>query len=564
MPFGFIYSLGDYNMKKQRSKVIVVGGVAGGMSFATRYRRLNQNDDIIIFEKGPYVSFANCGLPYHISGEISTRSGLLVVRESLLKERFHLDIRSNAEVISIDSVNKQVTYLKEGNTLVESYDKLVLSTGAKPIVIDIKGEYNVPIFTLRNIPDLDKIMRFIKENKPKHATVIGAGYIGLEVAENLILKGIQTTIIEKALEVLPIVDPEMAAFIREALVEKQTQVFTSNEIQEIQGNEVLLSSGDRFNTDFIVMAVGVLPDSLLAKQAGVQTGIRGGIQVNHQYETSVKDIYAIGDAISVKNQVSNQETLIPLASPANRQGRQLADILSGLNVTNKGSLGTSIVKVFDLSLGATGLNERQLAGRKYAVLHLTANDHASYYPNATYIYLKVIYDPETELILGAQAVGKKGVDKRIDIIATAIKAKLPVTFLQELELTYAPPFGSAKDIVNMAGYVASNQLLGITRTIQWYDAIQMLNDNSVLFVDVRSFFESAAQGSLPNALNVDLDQIKDLYTQIPKDKKIVVFCDNGIRGYNAEQFLRNEGYDVYNLDGGYNYISKMLKETAHV
>lgn len=564
MPFGFIYSLGDYNMKKQRSKVIVVGGVAGGMSFATRYRRLNQNDDIIIFEKGPYVSFANCGLPYHISGEISTRSGLLVVRESLLKERFHLDIRSNAEVISIDSVNKQVTYLKEGNTLVESYDKLVLSTGAKPIVIDIKGEYNVPIFTLRNIPDLDKIMRFIKENKPKHATVIGAGYIGLEVAENLILKGIQTTIIEKALEVLPIVDPEMAAFIREALVEKQTQVFTSNEIQEIQGNEVLLSSGDRFNTDFIVMAVGVLPDSLLAKQAGVQTGIRGGIQVNHQYETSVKDIYAIGDAILVKNQVSNQETLIPLASPANRQGRQLADILSGLNVTNKGSLGTSIVKVFDLSLGATGLNERQLAGRKYAVLHLTANDHASYYPNATYIYLKVIYDPETELILGAQAVGKKGVDKRIDIIATAIKAKLPVTFLQELELTYAPPFGSAKDIVNMAGYVASNQLLGITRTIQWYDAIQMMNDDSVVFVDVRSFFESEAQGTIPNALNVDLDQIQETYTMIPKDKKVVVFCDNGIRGYNAEQFLRSEGYDVYNLDGGYNYISKMLKETAHV
>lgn len=564
MPFGFIYSLGDYNMKKQRSKVIVVGGVAGGMSFATRYRRLNQNDDIIIFEKGPYVSFANCGLPYHISGEISTRSGLLVVRESLLKERFHLDIRSNAEVISIDSVNKQVTYLKEGNTLVESYDKLVLSTGAKPIVIDIKGEYNVPIFTLRNIPDLDKIMRFIKENKPKHATVIGAGYIGLEVAENLILKGIQTTIIEKAPEVLPIVDPEMAAFIREALVEKQTQVFTSNEIQEIQGNEVLLSSGDRFNTDFIVMAVGVLPDSLLAKQAGVQTGIRGGIQVNHQYETSVKDIYAIGDAILVKNQVSNQETLIPLASPANRQGRQLADILSGLNVTNKGSLGTSIVKVFDLSLGATGLNERQLAGRKYAVLHLTANDHASYYPNATYIYLKVIYDPETELILGAQAVGKKGVDKRIDIIATAIKAKLPVTFLQELELTYAPPFGSAKDIVNMAGYVASNQLLGITRTIQWYDAIQMMNDDSVVFVDVRSFFESEAQGTIPNALNVDLDQIQETYTMIPKDKKVVVFCDNGIRGYNAEQFLRSEGYDVYNLDGGYNYISKMLKETAHV
>lgn len=556
--------MGDYNMKKQRSKVIVVGGVAGGMSFATRYRRLNQSDDIIIFEKGPYVSFANCGLPYHISGEISTRSGLLVVRESLLKERFHLDIRSNAEVISIDSVNKKVTYLKDGNELVESYDKLVLSTGAKPIVIDIKGQYNVPIFTLRNIPDLDKIMRFMKEQKPKHATVIGAGYIGLEVAENLVLKGVQTTIIEKAPEVLPIVDPEMAAFIREELVEKQVQVFTGNEIQEIQDKEVVLASGDRFQTDFIVMAVGVLPDSTLATKAQIETGVRGGIKVDQHYQTSVKDIYAIGDAILVRNQISNQESLIPLASPANRQGRQLADILSGLNVTNKGSLGTSIVKVFDLSLGATGLNERQLADRKYAVLHLTANDHASYYPNATPIYLKVIYDPETEMILGAQAVGKKGVDKRIDIIATAIKAKLPVTFLQELEFTYAPPFGSSKDIVNMVGYVASNQLSGITRTIQWYDAIKWMVDDSVIFVDVRSFFESTAQGTIPNALNVDLDQIRELYTQIPKDKKVVVFCDNGIRGYNAEQFLRSEGYDVYNLDGGHNYISKMLKETAHV
>jgi NADPH-dependent 2,4-dienoyl-CoA reductase/sulfur reductase-like enzyme/rhodanese-related sulfurtransferase len=555
---------GDKFMKKQRSKVIVVGGVAGGMSFATRYRRLNQDDEIIIFEKGPYVSFANCGLPYHISGEISTRSGLLVVRETLLKERFHLDIRSNAEVVAIDSTNKKISYVKDGNSFEESYDKLVLSTGAKPIVIDIKGQSNVPVFTLRNIPDLDKIMRFIKDNKPTHATVIGAGYIGLEVAENLTLKGIQTTIIEKASEVLPIVDPEMAAFVKEELIEKNVTVFTGNEISMVEGKEVVLASGDHFQTDFIVMAVGVLPDSALAKQTGIQTGLRGGIQVNHQYETSIKDVYAIGDAILVTNQVSNQETLIPLASPANRQGRQLADILSGLNVTNKGSLGTSIVKVFDLSLAATGLNERQLAGKHFQALHLTANDHASYYPNATSIYLKVIYDPTTELILGAQAVGKKGVDKRIDILSTAIKAKLKVTFLQELEFTYAPPFGSAKDIVNMAGYVASNQLLGITKVIQWHQAIEWMKDDSVVFIDVRSFFESQAQGSLPNAIVVDLDQIKDDYTMIPKDKKVVVFCDNGIRGYNAEQFLRNAGYDVYNLDGGYNYISKMFKETAHV
>ena len=550
-------------MNYQKKKVIVIGGVAGGMSFATRYRRLNQHDDIIIFEKGPYVSFANCGLPYHISGEISTRSGLLVVRESLLKERFRLDIRSNSEVVAIDSVNKQVTYVHDGLTSYESYDQLVLSTGAKPIVFPISGTHELPIFTLRNIPDLDKIMHFIKESKPKHATVIGAGYIGLEVAENLKLKGL-VTIIEKASEVLPIVDPEMGIFIHEELKSKGIHVFVGNEIKEIQNNHVILASHDSFDTDMIIMAVGVLPDSILATQIGAETGIRGGIKVGSDYQTTIKDIYAIGDAILVTNQISNQETLIPLASPANRQGRQLADILSGLPVKNQGSLGTSIVKVFDLSLAATGLNEKQLVGKNIEVIHLTANDHASYYPNATSIYLKVIYDKDTELILGAQAVGQKGVDKRIDIIATAIKAKMKVTFLQELEFTYAPPFGSAKDIINMVGYVAFNKQQGITKSIQWRDALTKLNDDTYVFIDVRSMFESMAQGTLPNAINVPLDQITDMYMMIPKDKKVIVFCDTGIHGYNAEQYLKSQGYDVYNLDGGYNYISKMLKENAHV
>jgi rhodanese-related sulfurtransferase len=266
----------------------------------------------------------------------------------------------------------------------------------------------------------------------------------------------------------------------------------------------------------------------------------------------------------VKHHITNQDTLIPLASPANRQGRQLADILSGLKVTNKGSLGTSIVKVFDLSLAATGLNEKQLQGKDYEVMHLQANDHASYYPNATPIYLKVIYDPKTELILGAQAVGKKGVDKRIDIFATCIKAHVKVTYLQELEFTYAPPFGSAKDIVNMAGYVAFNKQHGITKTATYQQALQWMHDDSVLFVDVRSFFEKEAQGYIQGSLNVDLDQLPQLYTSIPKDKKIVVYCDNGIRGYNAEQFLRNKGYDVYNLDGGYLYLSNMIKEQQNV
>ena len=547
-------------MNKQRKKIIIIGGVAGGMSFATRYRRLNQDDHIIVFEKSPYVSFANCGLPYHISGEISTRSGLLVVREQLLKDRFRLDIRSSAEVISINSEVKTLTYVKDGETLEESYDELVLSTGAKPIQLNIKGHSSLPMFTLRNIPDLDKIMAHIKDTQPKHATVIGGGYIGLEVAENLQMKGIQVTLIEKAEEVLPIVDPEMSVFIKKELEAKGVQVFTNNEIAEIKDHVVHLITGESFETDFVMMSVGVLPDTALAQMAGIKTGLRSGVIVDETYQTSQPHIYAVGDAILVKHHITDQETLIPLASPANRQGRQLADILSGLQVTNKGSLGTSIVKVFDLSLAATGLNEKQLQGQNYEVMHLQANDHASYYPNATPIYLKVIYDPKTELILGAQAVGKKGVDKRIDILATCIKANVKITYLQELEFTYAPPFGSAKDIVNMVGYVAFNKQQGITKTISYQQALALLHDPNVVFVDVRSFFESQAQGTLPNAMNVDLDQLPAMFESIPKDKKIIVFCDNGIRGYNAEQFLKHQGYDVYNLDGGFNYISNMIKE----
>ncbi len=547
-------------MNKQRKKIIIIGGVAGGMSFATRYRRLNQDDHIIVFEKGPYVSFANCGLPYHISGEISTRSGLLVVREQLLKDRFRLDIRSSAEVMSINSEVKTLTYVKDGETLEESYDELILSTGAKPIQLNIKGHSSLPMFTLRNIPDLDKIMAHIKDTQPKHATVIGGGYIGLEVAENLQMKGIQVTLIEKAEEVLPIVDPEMSVFIKKELEAKGVQVFTNNEIAEIKDHVVHLITGESFETDFVMMSVGVLPDTALAQMAGIKTGLRSGIIVDDTYQTSQPHIYAVGDAILVKHHITHQETLIPLASPANRQGRQLADILSGLQVTNKGSLGTSIVKVFDLSLAATGLNEKQLQGQNYEVIHLQANDHASYYPNATPIYLKVIYDPKTELILGAQAVGKKGVDKRIDILATCIKANVKITYLQELEFTYAPPFGSAKDIVNMVGYVAFNKQQGITKTISYQQALSLLHDPNVVFVDVRSFFESQAQGTLPNAMNVDLDQLPAMFESIPKDKTIIVFCDNGIRGYNAEQFLKHQGYDVYNLDGGFNYISNMIKE----
>jgi NADPH-dependent 2,4-dienoyl-CoA reductase/sulfur reductase-like enzyme/rhodanese-related sulfurtransferase len=548
-------------MKEQRKKIIVIGGVAGGMSFATRYRRLNQEDEIIIFEKGPYVSFANCGLPYYMSGEISTRSALLVVREQLLKDRFRLDIRSNAEVISIDPLNQTIQYTFQNDVHTENYDELIISTGAKPISLKMEGSISIPSFSLRNIPDLDQIMKFIKTSQPKHATIIGAGYIGLEVAENLVKKGLSVSIVEKSTEVLPVVDPEMGIMIREELEKNGVSVYVNDEFVSFKQNQGTLKSGTIIETDFIISAIGVNPDTHLAIESGIKTGLRGGIIINERYQTSDDHIYAVGDAVIVKNQVSSLDTLIPLASPANRQGRQLADILSGLPVTNKGTLGTSIVKVFDLSLAATGLSEKQLKDQSYQVIHLNANDHASYYPHATPIYLKVIFDPKTERILGAQAVGQKGVDKRIDILATAIKGKIKVTDLQELELSYAPPYSSAKDIVNLAGYVASNVILGFTKTVQWYDVKKMLDSHEdVVFVDVRSMFESDAYGRIQNSINLDVDKLSQTYIEIPQHQKVIVYCDNGIKGYNAERLLRSKGYDVYNIDGGFHYISKMLKE----
>ncbi|MDZ4197312.1 MAG: FAD-dependent oxidoreductase [Candidatus Izemoplasmatales bacterium] len=552
-------------MENKNKKIVVIGGVAGGMSFATRYRRLNQDAQIIVFEKGPYVSFANCGLPYYMSGEIRTRSALLVVKEQLLKDRFRLDIRSNTEVLRIDPLNKQVEYRFESKTHIESYDELVLSTGAKPIILKVPG-LELPMFVLRNIPDLDQIMSFIKTSNPKHATIIGAGFIGLEVAENLKKRGLKVSIVEKSKEVLPVVDEEMGFFIRNELLRNEIDVYVDNEITSFEGRVARLRSNESFETDFVISAVGVSPDSILAQMAKITTGVRGGIVVDHQYKTSADHIYAVGDAIVVKHQISHLDTLIPLASPANRQGRQLADILSGQLVSNKGSIGTSIVKVFDLSLASTGMNEKQLKNSTYKTIHLQANDHASYYPHATPIYLKVLFNPLTEEILGAQAVGQKGIDKRIDILATAIKGHIKVSDLQELELSYAPPYSSAKDIVNLAGYVAQNVIVGLSKTIQWYEVKEFIEQHSdtTLFLDVRSSFESNAFGSIRNSINLDIDQLSHTYHQLPKDKLLVVYCDTGAKSYNAELFLRSKGYNVVLLDGAFTILSNMLKEHIHV
>lgn len=541
-------------------KILIVGGVAGGMSAATRLRRLNENAEIIVFEKGPYVSFANCGLPYYVGGEIAEREKLIVQSAKALKNRFNLEVRENSEVIAIDSEGKKVTVVSNGESYVESYDKLILSPGAKPLIPQIKGlNQATNVFSLRNIPDVDKIMTYLKDKAPQSATIIGAGFIGLEMAENLAKRGLSVTIVEKAPHVLPTIDREMAAFVNEELIKNNLSVMTNRGAVEFKNDEILLDNGESLQSDLTILSVGIQPETSLAKSAGIKLGLRNAILVDEHYETSVKDIYAVGDAIVVKNQLG-QDALISLASPANRQGRQVADIISGLPIKNRGSLGTAIVRVFDLQVASTGLSEFQLRGLKinHKIVHVTANNHAGYYPEATSIVLKLIFEPESGQIFGAQAIGKEGVDKRIDILSTAIKAKLTVFDLPELELTYAPPFGSAKDPVNMAGYAAINLLLGQSENIQWHELAAELAKGKVL-LDVRNPNE-LAKGKFKNSQNIPLDDLRERLNELDKKTEYIVSCQSGLRSYNAERILKQEGYKVKNLDGAFGLYSKVTKE----
>ena len=541
-------------------KILIVGGVAGGMSAATRLRRLNENAEIIVFEKGPYVSFANCGLPYYVGGEIAEREKLIVQSAQVLKKRFNLEVRENSKVTAIDSEGKKMTVVSNGESYVESYDKLILSPGAKPLIPQIKGLDQVTnVFSLRNIPDVDKIMAYLKAKAPQSATIIGAGFIGLEMAENLAKRGLSVTIVEKAPHVLPTIDREMAAFVNEELIKNNLSVMTNRGAVEFKNDQILLDNGESLQSDLMILSVGIQPETSLAKSAGIKLGLRNAILVDEHYETSVKDIYAVGDAIVVKNQLG-QDALISLASPANRQGRQVADIISGLPVKNRGSLGTAIVRVFDLQVASTGLSEFQLRGLKinHKIVHVTANNHAGYYPDATSIVLKLIFEPESGQIFGAQAIGKEGVDKRIDILSTAIKAKLTVFDLPELELTYAPPFGSAKDPVNMAGYAATNLLLGQSENIQWHELAAELAKGKVL-LDVRNPNE-LAKGKFKNSQNIPLDDLRERLNELEKKTEYIVSCQSGLRSYNAERILKQEGYKVKNLDGAFGLYSKVTKE----
>ncbi|WP_270235382.1 FAD-dependent oxidoreductase [Streptococcus anginosus] len=542
-------------------KIIIVGGVAGGMSAATRLRRLKEDAEIIIFEKGPFVSFANCGLPYYVSGEIAEREDLLVQTPESLKARFRLDVRPFHEVTAISPNQHTVTVRHDGKEFTESYDRLILSPGAKPFVPPIEGlETAENTYTLRNVPDLDEIMLAL-EKEPKEAVVIGAGFIGLEMAENLRKRGLNVTIVEKAPHVLPPLDEEMAAFVQAELLKNGIQVITSQSATrfEDKGQVIVLENGQKIVSDVTILSVGVQPENALAQVAGIELGLRGGILVNERYETSQPDIYAVGDAIVVKQEITGEDALISLASPANRQGRQVADVIAGVSRKNKGSIGTAIVRAFDMTAASTGLSERilRMNGLPYQVIHVSGKDHAGYYPGATDVTLKLLFEPTSGKIYGAQGVGKKGVDKRIDILATAIKGNLTIFDLPELEFTYAPPFGSAKDPVNMLGYAALNLVEGLSDNIQWYELENELAAGKK-FLDVRTASE-LQQGRLKvDTVHIPLNELRERLGELDKSQDYIVSCHSGLRSYIAERILKQAGFSVKNLDGAF-ALYKMVK-----
>ncbi len=542
-------------------RVVIVGGVAGGMSAATRLRRLDETAEIIILEKGPYVSFANCGLPYYISQEIKERDALKVQRPEVLNTRYQLDIRVNNEVLKIDK-DKKVLSIKEDEDVYElEYDKLILSPGASPFVPNIKGLDEIDhAFTLRNIPDVDKIEEYIQNNNVKSASVIGAGFIGIEMAESLKNRGLDVTVIEMADQILPPLDKEIASFAESELNKHGIDVLLSKSAVEFTSKHVILDDGQKIDSDLIILSIGVRPESKLAKDAGLKLGVRDSIHVNEYYQTSDENIFAVGDAIAVKHNITNEDVLISLASPANRQGRQVADVIKGLKRKNKGSLGTSIVRVFDYAFASTGLNEKQVRNLdyKYEVIHLTSNHHVSYFPGAKPITMKLVFNPETKRIYGAQAFGEEGVDKRIDVIATAIKANLEVDELIELELSYAPPFGAAKDIVNLLGYAAQNIIESYSEPLQWYELEDML-EGGALLLDVRDGV-AFDQAHIKGAKNIPLHFLRCRFHELPYDKTIITSCASGQLRYSAERILKQSGFKVRNLDGGLRLYSQMYPD----
>lgn len=545
-------------------KIVIVGGVAGGASAAARLRRLDESSAIVLVERGEYISFANCGLPYYIGETITDRNKLMVQTVPGLSRRYDLDIRNLSEVSSILRDKKMVTIknLATGETYTESYDYLILSPGAKPITPDIRGlSESSNVFTLRNIPDTDKIKQYVDEVQPKEAVIVGGGFIGLEMAENLADRGVQVTVIEMANQVMAPLDYEMAAIVQSHLKVKGVRLILEDGVEAFHdgGQQIELSSGKRISTEMTLLSIGVRPESTLASVAELPVNDRGGIQVNEYMQTADPSIYAIGDAIEVKDYVLQSQAFIPLAGPANRQGRLVADHIYGKTNYYKGTLGSSIAKVFDLTVAATGVNEKRLKQMNlpYHAIHIHPSSHAGYYPGAYPISLKLLFHPETGQIYGAQAIGADGVDKRIDVIATAIKGNLNVWDLTELELSYAPPYSSAKDPVNYARYVAANILDGLVETVQWHEIDDLVGKCATL-IDVREPKERES-GFIQGSINIPLNDLRSRLNELPENETLYVTCQVGLRGYLAARILAEHGFRVKNLDGGWKTYSSVYK-----
>ncbi len=540
-------------------KVVIVGGVAGGASAAARLRRLDESAEIVVFERGPYVSFANCGLPYHIGNVIKEKEDLLLMTPELFNQRFNFDVRVYSEVIGIDRSKKEVTVLnlKTGQTYRESYTHLILSPGAEPFIPPIKGLQSAPYFKVRDIPDIEKIIQYIKDNDVKSATIIGGGYIGIEMAENFAERKMKVDVIEMMPQVLGQFDYEMAQIIHQEIGLHGVSLHLNERVVEISkdaaSKELIIKTdkGSSINSQLLIVAVGIKPESKLAKEAGLEVNQQGYIVVDEKMQTSDPNIYAVGDVIEVVQKVTGAKSMVPLAGPANRQGRTAAEAVVGKETKFQGVFGTAVIKVFGVVAASTGLNERQIknSGIKYEKVYAHPNNHAGYYPGAATISMKLIFEVPSGKILGAQAIGASGAEKRIDVIATAMHFGGTVFDLQHLELAYAPPFSSAKDPVNMLGFIASNVIKGDMKIVHWHD-MDSLNREEYVILDVRTKPEYQL-GNIPGSINIsDLDLRKNLH-RIPKDKKIAVYCEVGFRGYLATRTLMQLGYDAYNLTGGY-------------
>ncbi len=556
-------------------KVLIIGGVAGGATAAARLRRLDEEAEIIVIERSGYVSYANCGLPYYIGGTIRYKEALTLQTPESFFRRFRIDVRVREEAVKIDTAAKTVTIqrLEDGTSYTEVYDKLILSPGANAMVPDVPGVHNDRIFTLRTVEDTFRIREFIEKEKPARAVVVGGGFIGLEMAENLVHEGIHVTLLQRSEQVLPPMDYDMACEIHAYLRMNGIDLRTKQGVQGYEetpegGVKILLKDSEPVEADFVILSVGVVPDTQLAEEAGLELGMKKSIVTDDHMRTSAKDVYAVGDAVCVRNFVSGKEALISLAGPANKQGRIAADNICGIDSRFSGSQGSSVIKLFDMTAASTGLNEKtaKAAGIAFDKVFTFSASHATYYPDASNMSIKTIFSPETGKILGAQIVGFEGVDKRIDVLATAIRAGMTAADLEELDLAYAPPYSSAKDPVNMAGFVIENIRSGLVKQFHWHDVETIVEKegSDAVYLDVRTEEEFRNDSRVvQNCVHIPLDELREHLDRLDPGKKIYVNCHSGLRSYIACRILTGLGFDCYNLAGGYRLFGIVAGDKAY-